>query len=123
VQPFPPTGSQYKITQAVNGYRGFPLWSTDGKQIFYASAEAATVRINSVDVRTQPSIEFGKPVSLPIEVNGPRSPGRPYDIYPNGNQFIGMLPPDEAQSGDRPSPQINTVLNWFSELKKQVPVK
>jgi len=121
VQPFPPTGSQYKITQT--GVNIFPLWSSDGKQIFYLSGAAGKARINSVDVRTQPSIEFGKPLSLPIEVNGPRSPARPYDISPNGNQFIAMLSPDEAQSGDRPSSQINTVQNWFSELKKQVPVK
>jgi hypothetical protein len=59
-------------------------------------------------------------VSLPIEVIGP---GRPYDIFPNGSQFIAMLPPDDAPSGDRPSSQINTIQNWFSELKKQVPVK
>jgi hypothetical protein len=117
-QPFPPTGSQYKITQT--GANLFPLWSPDGKQIFYLSTGAGRARINSVDVRTQPSIEFGKPVSLPIAVFGP---GRPYDMSPNGSQFIATLPPDEAQSGDRPSAQINTVQNWFSELKKQVPVK
>jgi serine/threonine-protein kinase len=117
VQPFPPTESQYKITQT--GVNVFPLWSPDGKQIFYTSVEG-TVRLNSVDVRTQPSPDFGKPMSLPIEVNGPR---RSYDIAPNGSQFIAALPPDEAQTGDRPSSQINTVLNWFSELTKQVPVK
>jgi len=122
VQPFPPTGSQYKITQT--GANTYPVWSPDAKQIFYLSTQPTReVRINSVDVRTQPSIEFGKPVSLPIEVNGPRSQGRPYDILPNGSQFIGTLPPDQAQSGDRPPSQINTVQNWFSELKKQVPLK
>jgi Tol biopolymer transport system component len=118
VQPFPPTGSQYKITQT--GVNVFPLWSPDGKQIFYLSAGPGKGRIDSVDVRTQPSIEFGKPVSLPIEVAGAR---RPYDISPNSSQFIAMLTPDEAQSGDRTSSQINTVLNWFSELTKKVPVK
>jgi serine/threonine-protein kinase len=123
MQPFPPTGAQYKITQTgVNSVANlFPLWSPDGKQIFYLST-GGRVRINSVDVRTQPSIEFGKPVSLPIEIIDPRSPERPYDISPNGSQFFAMLPPDEAQSGDRPPSQINTVQNWFSELKKQVPL-
>jgi len=117
MQPFPPNGSHYQITQT--GVNVFPLWSPDGKEIFYLTA-GGRVRINSVDVRTQPSIEFSEPVSLPIEVNGDR---RPYDISPNGSQFIAMLPPDEAQSGDRPPSQINTVLNWFSELTKKVPVK
>jgi serine/threonine-protein kinase len=118
VQPFPPTGPRFQIPQTGNVY---PLWSPDGKQIVYLSREAGRLRLKSVDVHTQPSVEFGKPVSLPIEIPFPRSQGRPYDIY--GSQFISMLPPDEAQSGDRPSSQINTVLNWFSELKKLVPVK
>jgi serine/threonine-protein kinase len=121
VQAFP-TGSPYKITQT--GANLYPLWSPDGKQIFYLSVGAGRPRINTVDIHTQPSVEFGKPVSLPIEVClrcDPGRQGRPYDIF-NGSQFIATFPPDEAQSGDRPS-QINTVQNWFSELKKQVPVK
>ena len=119
VQPFPPTGSQYNIPQTGT----FPLWSPDGKQIFYLSGGGGVrARINSVEVRTQPSVEFGKPVSLPIQ-NDRRSAERPYDILPNGSQFIVMLEPEEAQSGDQPPSQINTVQNWFSELKKQVPVK
>jgi serine/threonine-protein kinase len=120
LQRFPPTESPYKVTRT--GANVFPLWSPDGKEIFYLSAEGAIARINSVDVRTQPSVEFGKPVSLPIEVTNPRGGRRSYDIFPNGSQFIATLTQDEAQSGDRPS-QINTVQNWFSELKKLVPVK
>ena len=105
VQPFPPTGSQYKIPQTGT----FPLWSPDGKQIFYLSGGGGVrARINSVEVRTQPSVEFGKPVSLPIQ-NDRRSAERPYDILPNGSQFIVMLEPEEAQSGDQPPSQINTV--------------
>jgi serine/threonine-protein kinase len=119
VQPFPPTGSQYKITQT--GVNLFPLWSPDGTQIFYLSAEERP-RIMSVVVHTQPSVEFGMPVSLPIEI-ATRNGARNYDVSPNGSQFIAPVPPDQAQSGDRPSWEINTVQNWFSELKKQVALK
>jgi len=103
----------------------FPLWSPDGKQISYLSG-GGTARINSVEVRTQPSFDWGKPVSLPIQIYNPGGPGRGgrnYDILPNGNQFITPLPAADAQSGDLPSLQINTVLNWFSELKQKVPLK
>jgi hypothetical protein len=99
------------------------VWSPDGKQIFYLSPGgglAGGPKISSVDVHTQPSVEFGKPVSLPIENISPPTGGRHYDIFPNGSQFIVLV--SQAQS-DRTSSQINTVLNWFSELKKQVPVK
>src|SRR5262249_16724499 len=72
VHPFRATGSKYKIPQT--GRNGFPLWSPDGKQIFYLSRESAKeLRINAVDVRTQPSVEFGKSVSLPIEIPTPSS--------------------------------------------------
>jgi serine/threonine-protein kinase len=129
VQRFPPTGSPYRVTQTGAGV----LWAPDGK-IFYLSAVAGrfinafgffVFRINSVDVHMQPSVaEFSKPVLLPIDVILPlSSQGRQYDIFPNGGQFIAILPPDESQSGDRLSSQINTVQNWFGELKKQVPVK
>jgi serine/threonine-protein kinase len=129
VQRFPPTGLPYKVTQT----GGSVLWAPDGK-IFYLSAVAGRIRIwriNSVDVHTQPSVGFSKPVLLPIDVLTyfPADPrlgiqGRPYDILPNG-QFIAVVPslPDQAQSGDRPPSQINIVQNWFSELKKQVSVK
>jgi serine/threonine-protein kinase len=124
VQPFPRTGSQYKITPT--GVNLFPVWSPNGKQIFYLSigaGQAGQPTINSVDVHTQPSVEFGKPVSLPIEILSPPVGVRHYDIFPNGSQFIALVSLAQAQSGDRPYSQINTVLNWFGELKKQVPVK
>jgi Tol biopolymer transport system component len=122
VQPFPLTSPPIPITQT--GTNISPLWSLDGKRVFYLRAEgtAGKFSINSVDVQKQPSVEFDKPISLPIQIYDPGSVGRPYDILPNG-QFITTLPPDQAQSADLPSSQINTVLNWFSELKKQVPVK
>ena len=52
IQPFPPTGAKYQIT--ATGAR-FPMWSPDGRQIFYIEIEdsqGAYGRIVSVDVRT-----------------------------------------------------------------------
>jgi hypothetical protein len=47
---------------------------------------------------------------------------RPYDITPDGKQFILMVLRDPAESPDRTTQQINVVLNWFEELKQRVPV-
>jgi serine/threonine-protein kinase len=121
IQPFPPTSPPFQFTQT--GTNLSPLWSPDGKRLFYLSAAGGKASINSVDVQTQPTVEFGKPVSLPIQISPPPGGGRVYDILPNGSLFITTVPADQDQSGAVPSPQINTVLNWFSELKKQVPVK
>jgi serine/threonine-protein kinase len=120
VQPFPPTGAQFQITHTGSNIR--PLWSPDGKQIIYLSVMGGEGRLNVVDVQTQPTFDNGKPVSLPIDF-APPGPGRDYDIFPSGKEFLVTIPPDQVQSGERASAQINTVVNWFSELKKKVPVK
>jgi hypothetical protein len=126
VQPFPPTGAQFQITHA--GANIVPLWSPDGKQIFYLSGGrggAAAASINAVDVHTQPTVVSGESVSLPIEgiPFAQLSRERNYDISPDGKQFIVPLPPDQVQSGDLAPLRINTVVNWFNELKNHVPVK
>jgi serine/threonine-protein kinase len=120
VQTFPPTGAQFQITHTGSHIR--PLWSPDGKQIFYLSVNGGEGRLNVVDVQAQPTFDNGKSVSLPIDLAPPGS-GRDYDILPGGKELLVTIPPDQVQSGERDSPRINTVVNWFSELKKKVPVK
>jgi serine/threonine-protein kinase len=116
VQPFPVTGAKYQIT--TTGGQD-PVWSPDGKQLFYLSANR---QIMAVDVQTQPSFSNGKTTPLPIENiidPGPRS----YDISPDGKSFIVMLPRSDADSNKYPSEQINVTLNWLEELKQRVPVR
>jgi serine/threonine-protein kinase len=51
VQPFPPNGTKFQVT---DGGRS-PLWSPDGKQIFYLRAQGTGAsQLMSVDVQTQP---------------------------------------------------------------------
>ena len=120
VQPFPPTGAKYQIS--TGGGRN-PLWSPNGKQLYYQPIKGAGLtRIVSVDVQTQPSFVFGKTTPLPIEgivEIGPRA----YDISPDGKYFVIMLPKAQPDTGKAPPEQINITLNWFEELKQRVPVK
>ena len=118
VQPFPPTGTTYQIT---NEGGCCPLWSPDGKQIFYLD-DFSPSRLIAVDIQTRPAFVIGQSTPLHIEGffqgNGPRD----YDITPDGKQFIVAFRPEEAQAADRPIQQINVVLNWFEELKHRVPL-
>src|SRR5262245_11553537 len=50
VQPFPPTGAKYQITTTGGAS---PLWSPDGKQIFYIGITGPQRQLSSVDVHTQ----------------------------------------------------------------------
>ncbi|OFW29070.1 MAG: hypothetical protein A3H97_15870 [Acidobacteria bacterium RIFCSPLOWO2_02_FULL_65_29] len=123
VQPFPPTGAKYQITTAGGQW---PVWSPDGKQLFYAQGVAGTGDIMAVDVQTQPSFVFGKPTPLPIKGilhNGAQGMPRGWDITPDGKQFLVMLLASEAESNQGQVQQINVTLNWFDELKQRVPSK
>jgi eukaryotic-like serine/threonine-protein kinase len=111
VEPFPSTGAKNRILS-----RGLqPLWSPDGKQLFYVSGA-----LFMVTIRTAPAFEFSSPVQMPrpFQFSGP-SAARAYDIMPNGQQLLGIVPSGQGQVGM--SAQIQIVLNWFEELKRQVP--
>jgi hypothetical protein len=120
VQPFPPTGAKYLVS--AKGV--YPSWSPDGKQLYYLEAGFGygfTAKLLSVDVVTQKGFEFSKPTSM-FEMITFGGAGRPYDVMPNGKGFLALLV-REASSSDASAPQINVVLNWFTELQRRVPVK
>jgi serine/threonine-protein kinase len=127
VQPFPPTGSKYQIS--TGGGRA-PLWSADGKQLYYhgnAAGGSANLgqRLVAVDVRTQPTFAVERSVTLPIEVNvGNSTLARNYDIMPDGKQFVVTTPASVTSDSNVSSTrQINVVLNWFTELQQRVPTR
>jgi len=115
VQPYPPTGAKYKISTKGGG--DSPIWSHDGKQLFFTSNR----RLMVVDVQTRPGFTFSEPKPLPIEIENTQ--GRPYDITPDGKSFLVMRRAAEPATTERALPQINVVLNWFRELQEHVPVK
>jgi serine/threonine-protein kinase len=115
VQPFPNTGAKFQITRDGGGH---PLWSPDGKELFYERAG----RLMSVAIRVQPAFAFGSPVTLPIMgfVQDPGNTPRLYDITKDGKQFIMLFRAGQTTRGIT-STQIQVVLNWFSELQQRVP--
>jgi serine/threonine-protein kinase len=115
VQPFPPTGAISQITKEGGNH---PMWSPDGKELFYVNDG----RLFSVGISTTPTLSFSNPMSLPITgfVQNPGAGTRMYDTH-DGKQFIMLFPPPATDSGQRP--QIQVVLNWFRELQERLPVK
>ncbi|MBP1610313.1 MAG: serine/threonine protein kinase, partial [Acidobacteria bacterium] len=115
--------------QVSNGGGVSPLWSPDGRELFYRSGDATM----AVAVITKPTFKPGNPKTL---FTGMYFSYRPYgtaytpwDISPDGKRFIMVKPPKpvdgaaEKSSSTVPQPKINIVVNWFEELKRQVPVK
>ena len=93
-----------------------PLWGPDGNQLFYF----ATTLPMAVDVRTQPTVGFGRPVpsaaGLPASM-GPSLP-RNHDVAPDGSRFVAVFP---GGVDDDSRNQIVIVQNWFEELRRLVP--
>ena len=94
-----------------------PLWSRDGKELFYRNGD----KMMAVSIQLEPEFKAGKPrVLFEGRFASPVSPsltGRNYDVTPDGRRFV-MIKESEQESA---SVQINVVLNWFEELKRLVP--
>jgi serine/threonine protein kinase/Tol biopolymer transport system component len=113
VQSFPDRGREHPIS---TGYGNDPLWSPNGKELFYRDGN----KVMAVAVETDPVFDAKKPELL-FEAPTLGSVGygsANYDITKDGRRFIMIRP--KAQ----PIPtQIHVVLNWFEELKQRAPVK
>jgi serine/threonine-protein kinase len=116
VQRFPLTDERHQIS---HGGGSNPLWSPDRKQtqLFYLTPRRQMV---AVDIQTQPSLLPLKTTPLPIEGIASTGP-RPYDITPDGKQFVVLIP--RSQADPKAPEHINITLNWFTVLQERVPVK
>jgi hypothetical protein len=48
---------------------------------------------------------------------------RDYDLAPDGNRFVMIVPEDREQVGRPPQLRVEVVLNWTEELKQRVPTR
>lgn len=96
IPPFPPTGTKYQVS---NGGGRAPVWSPDGKQLFFHNL--GPNRIFVVDVNAGRGLTFGTPVPLLIDGT----------VHPQAQR-------DPTR---RVAVQINVVLNWLEELKARAP--
>jgi len=114
VRPFPDVDKE-RWQASTNGGNS-PLWSPDGRELFYFSDGA----VNAATVNTKPTFSVGTPRTLfRGKYIGPSiNSGASWDISPDGTRFL-MLKEDAAGVPHK----INIVLNWTEELKQRVPKK
>ena len=117
VEPFPPTGVKHQLVAYGSELPNHPLWSADGKELFYNPGPGAFA---SVGISTRPTLAFGKPTVLRRPFGGASTvTRRPYDIMPDG-RFVSAA--EGSLADGRPAAgEIRVVLNWFEELKARVP--
>ena len=111
VRPFPGATAKYAIS--TRGGTG-PLWSRDGRALFYAE-ESRLVR---VEISTAPRFHAGAPE---VVFEGAESvwdrPGN-YDQLPDGS-FV-VVRRTGAPASER---RLRLVLHWFAELERLLPTK
>jgi eukaryotic-like serine/threonine-protein kinase len=120
VQPFPVTGAKYQIFSNGIDNINTPLWSPDGKELFYIPRPQG---LAVVSVATQPTFAFGNPVQVPRPMafqGAAPNVQRGFDISPDG-KIVGVVGTIQTERGAATAQQIHVVLNWFEELKQRVP--
>ena len=111
VSPYPVPDVKWLVSGEDGG--GEPLWSPDGKELFYRIGD----RVMAIPVQTRSTFKASTPKILfeRSYLSSSATIGyQYYDISPDGQRFL-MIKEKEGET------QINVVLNWFEELKRLVP--
>ena len=112
VRSFPDLGGKWQVS-AEGG--GEPVWSRDGKELFYRSGD----KMMAARIATEPELAAERPVVLfegAYELSGGGVTSN-YDVAPDG-RFVMIRSDQDSRSTEQ---QINVVLNWFEELTARVP--
>ena len=108
VRPYPAADGKWQVS--TDGGEE-PLWSRDGKELFYRNGQkwmAAAVSLKPKFAAEKPKLLFEAPY--------PNLGGRSYDVTPDGQRFL-VLEPVESEAA--PVTHLNVVLNWFEEIKQK----
>ncbi len=112
VKPYPGSGSKTTIS-AEGGCQ--PVWSRDGKQLFYRSSDGKKVIAAQIMANPTFSVVSVRELFEGQYVGNPTMDVQTYDVAPDG-RFLMIQDPQE------PTPiAIHIVQNWFEELRRLMP--
>ena len=115
IRPFPGPGGRVQISNEGGGLS--PIWSKDGRQLFY---RVVPDKVCVVDIRTEGGFSSSKPRLLFEQPFMNSDPIRSWDLWPDGQGFLmGKGEEQEPQ----PVTEMILIQNWFEELKRLVPTK
>ena len=125
VRPFPNVDDgKWQVSQGGGGYA--PVWSADGRELFYVAAGRGGRTMMAVGYAGDPTFTPSRPEPLFALPGGVESGGpfRPWDAAPEGGRFLMVRETEEDPSNDpRQGPAaLVYVGNWFAELAEQAPI-
>ncbi len=125
VRPFPNVDDgKWQVSQQGAGFS--PVWSRDGRELFYVTANPGGRAMMAVKYAGDPTFTWSRPERL-FELSGRVGFGgldRQWDAAPDGRRFV-TVQEDEDTPGDDPRrgpTELVYVGNWFTELVERVPV-
>jgi Tol biopolymer transport system component len=115
VQPYSSEGGIERIEQISNNGGQQPMWSDDGKELFYRSGDKMMV----VPIQREPTFKAGVPKLLFEGAYSDAYYGSTsnYDVADDGQRFLMVQSNALRGTGDT----LHVVLNWFEELKRLAP--
>ena len=125
VRPFPDVDEGKWQVSPGTGFS--PVWSPDGRELFYMAAGPNGRAMMAVGYAGDPTFTPSRPerlFTLPrgIEIG---SPFRQWDVAPDGDRFVMLRETEEDPAGNDPrlgAAELVYVGNWFAELAEQVPI-
>jgi serine/threonine-protein kinase len=117
VRPYPDVASGRWQVSTGGGTR--PLWSRDGRELFYVSSANGMMRVG---VERAASWTATTPTMLlkdGLVVSAEQNVGRNYDVSPDGQRFLVVKPVNASNE----APQLVVVQHFDEMLKRLVPTK
>ena len=117
------TGPQWQIPTMGSGAFS-PVWSRDGRELFFVALAASGPRLMAVDVAVRDSAFVSGTPRVWADVSTFRSPlgSIPFDVHPDGKR-VAIFP---AETTGAPSASgsvhVDVLLNFFDGLRRRVPV-
>ncbi|MDE3137547.1 MAG: protein kinase [Acidobacteriota bacterium] len=106
VQPFPGPGPRIQIS---NNGGAQPVWSRDGKHVFYISRDK---KLMEADFDPRSGTAGPPHVVFQTRIIAPDYVGTQYDVAPDGRFIINSVPADH-------SAPLTLLANWTAALKQQ----
>ena len=125
VRPFPNVDDgKWQVSQGT----GFsPVWSRDGRELFYVAAGPNGRAMMAVGYAGDPTFTPSRPERLFALPGGIQigTPYREWDVAPDGERFVMLRETDEDPTGSDPrlgAAELVYIGNWFTELAERVPI-
>ena len=106
VRPFARSGGRVQIS---SGGGSEPVWSVDGKQLFYRAGG----RFMAARLAASPQLDVISREELFEDRFKPGLFRSRFDMHPNGKHFVVLQPPEQLQ-------EVVVVLDWITELRSRM---